>query len=69
MSYLTQISPTTAPQTADDFNCGWSVIRMLTQLSLQSASPVETRRAPAARMLRAAMPVAGPCDLADSEQQ
>lgn len=38
MSYLTPITRSTDGRAADDFQCGWSVLRMFAELSLQSGN-------------------------------
>lgn len=46
MSYLANSENTTGAHVAADFNCGWSVVNMLAELSLQSGPEAKPRRAP-----------------------
>lgn len=39
MSYLTPITHTSPARASDDFQCGWSVMHMLAELSLQARKP------------------------------
>lgn len=57
MSYLANSETTAGLRAAADFNCGWSVVNMLAELSLKSApgtKPVRTpRRAVKAPLVKA----------------
>lgn len=62
MNYITKISQETITTPKDDYDCGWSLVRMLAGLSLQaSAQAPVVARMPAARK-PIANAIAGGCN-------
>jgi len=46
MSYLVNSGTPVEPRTASDFNCGWSVVNVLAELSLKAAPAPKPPRRP-----------------------